>query len=288
MSGRDRNHRVSRRVMRVLGGAAALAAMPAVLSVRPAMAARPCYGDCQPGVVRSAGVLKYDAPVGVDDQITVSAAGGFLTVADPTATLTVGAGCTLVTQHEARCASANVGSMVVRGLDGDDVITNSTGLAARLMGGDGDDRLAGGSGDDTLVGGFGGDLLRGGAGSDTVAYSEVSNRLGVRADLDGATGDDGSSEDGPAGARDTIAADVENLEGTNADDVLIGDAGPNVIDASNGHDLIQGLGGDDRLTGRGGGTLDGGAGADRCTSDLRGLLETVDTFSGCETTEVVT
>jgi Ca2+-binding RTX toxin-like protein len=272
----------------MLGCAAALATVPAVLTAPPAMAARGCYGDCQPGVVRSAGVLKYDAPLGVDDQITVSVGGGFVTLTDPTATLTVGTGCTLVTPHEARCSSTNVWSMVIRGLDGNDVITNSTGLAARLMGGDGNDRLTGGSGDDMLLGGFGSDALQGGAGSDTVSYSEVSNRLGVRADLDGATGDDGSSEDGPAGARDTIAADVENLEGTIADDVLIGNAGPNTINASGGHDQIQGLGGNDQLTGRGGGTVDGGADTDHCTSDLRGLLVQADTFTGCETTEIVT
>ncbi|MFC4120532.1 calcium-binding protein [Nonomuraea zeae] len=276
-----------RGALRVLGGAAVLAALPAVLSVQTAMAA-PCYGDCQPGVVRSAGVLKYDAPVGVADQITVSAGGGFLTVTDPAATLTVGAGCTLVTPHEARCSSANVGSMVIRGLDGDDVITNSTGLAARLMGGNGADRLAGGSGGDTLIGGFGGDLLQGGGGPDTAVYSEVSNRLGVRADLDGVTGDDGSSEDGPAGARDTVAADVENLEGTRANDVLIGNAGANVIDGSGGHDQVQGLGGDDRLTGEGGGSLDGGAGTDHCTSDLRLVPGQADAFAGCETTAVLT
>ncbi|GAA3549175.1 hypothetical protein GCM10022419_031900 [Nonomuraea rosea] len=44
----------------------------------------------------------------------------------------MGAGCTLVTPHEARCAAANVGSMVVRGLDGNDVITNSTGLGLAI------------------------------------------------------------------------------------------------------------------------------------------------------------
>jgi Ca2+-binding RTX toxin-like protein len=276
--------------MRVLGGAAVMATLPAVLSVlsvQPAMAASGCYGDCQPGVVRSAGVVKYDAPVGLDDKITVSSGGGFVTVADPAAALTVGAGCTLVTPHEARCSSVNVGSMVIRGLDGDDVITNATGIAASLRGGDGNDRLVGGSGDDTLIGGFGSDVLQGGDGSDTASYSEVGNRLGVRADLDGAVGDDGSSEDGPAGARDTIAADVENLDGTSTDDVLIGNTGSNIINASGGHDQIQGLGGNDQLTGRGGGTVDGGANTDHCTSDLRGLLVQADTFIGCEATEIV-
>ncbi|MBO3748765.1 hypothetical protein J5X84_22020 [Streptosporangiaceae bacterium NEAU-GS5] len=284
MTRHDRTSRVPRGVMRVLGGAAALAVVSAVVSVSPAMAA-PCYGDCKPGVVRSQGVLKYDAPVGLNDQITVSSGAGFVAVTDPAATLTVGIGCTLVSPHEAHCA--NAGSMVIRGLDGADVITNATALPARLMGGDGNDRLAGGSGDDILTGGFGSDVLQGGAGSDTVSYAETSARLAVRADLDGATGDDGSSEDGAAGARDTIAADVENLEGTIKDDVLIGNAGPNAISASGGHDQIQGLGGDDQLVGKGGGALDGGAGADHCTSDLRGLPFPADSFTGCETKEIL-
>jgi Ca2+-binding RTX toxin-like protein len=137
------------------------------------------------------------------------------------------------------------------------------------------------TGNDTLVGGFGSDLLQGGPGSDTAAYSEVANRLGVRADLDGATGDDGSSEDGPAGARDTIAADVENLEGTRSDDVLIGNAGPNVIDGSGGHDQVQGLGGDDQITADGGGS-------DFCTSDTRLVPGTPDKFLDRERTVALT
>ena len=282
----DWARRVPRGMLRVLGGATVLATASTALTAQPAMAVAGCYGDCKPGVDRSAGVLKYDASVGVRDQITVSAGNGFLTVTDPAATLTAGTGCTLVTAHEARCSSATF--IAIRGLDGDDVITNSTGIAARLSGGDGNDHLVGGSGDDTLIGGFGADLLQGGGGSDTASYSEISSRLGVRADLDGATGDDGSSEDGPTGARDTIAADVENLEGTIADDVLIGNPGPNVINASGGHDQIQGQGGNDELTGRGGGTVDGGAGTDVCTSDLRGLPAQADTFAGCETTQIVT
>jgi len=287
MSLRERTNRAPRGSKRVLAAAAVLGALPAVLAAPPASAVAGCYGDCQPGVVRSGGVIKYDAPVGVNDQITVSVSGGIVTVADPAATLTVGTGCTLVTSHEATCPSTAFTSMVIRGLDGDDVITDNTGFAARLMGNDGADRIVGGSGDDTLSGGFGSDVLQGGGGSDTVSYAENAARIGVRADLDGATGDDGSAEDGPAGARDTIAADVENLEGTNTDDTLIGNAGPNVIDGAGGHNQVQGLSGPDRLTGRGGGTVDGGADTDHCTSDLRGLSGPADTFVGCESTEVV-
>ncbi|GAB2854323.1 hypothetical protein GCM10027176_66060 [Actinoallomurus bryophytorum] len=285
MSVHRRKHRFSRDAIRVAGGAAALAALPGALSV-PAATAKPCYGDCQPGVVRAAGVLKYDAPVGVDDHITIAAGSGFLTVTDTTATFTAGAGCTMVTAHQARCASSNF-SIVVRGLDGDDVITNTTSLGAHLMGGAGDDRLVGGSGDDLLTGEFGADVLLGGGGSDTADYSETSIRTGVRADLDGAPGDDGGSEDGPAGSRDTIGADVENLQGTIRDDVLTGNAGPNTLTAVGGHDVLQGLGGGDQLTGRGGGTVDGGDGTDHCISDLTGLPEQPDRFAGCEVTQIV-
>src|SRR5262245_49013965 len=113
----DRTFQVSRHAMRVLSGAAALVALPWVVSVSPA-AASPCYGDCKPGVVRTgAGVLRYDAPVGVNDQITITAGGGFVTVTDSTATFTAGDGCTMLSTHEARCASTNLFYARIRGLD---------------------------------------------------------------------------------------------------------------------------------------------------------------------------
>jgi Ca2+-binding RTX toxin-like protein len=284
------NHSYTRAAVRAIGAAAAtaIATLPFVLSA-PAAHAAPCYGDCQPGVVRMiGGSLRYDAPVGVNDQITVTGSGMTFTVSDPPATFSAGAGCTMVTPHQAQCTTGIAGfSAVFRGLDGNDVITNNTSLAARINGGSGDDRLVGGSGDDILVGEFGADRLQGGAGNDTASYGDFSNRSGVHADLDGATGDDGGTEDGPAGARDTIAADIENLEGTIQNDVLTGNAGPNIISGSGGHDQIQGLGGNDTLTGRGGGTVNGGANTDHCISDLRGLLEQPDTFVGCESTEIL-
>ncbi|MCK2216874.1 hypothetical protein MF672_024220 [Actinomadura sp. ATCC 31491] len=276
---------------RVLGGAAALALLSAGLSAglmaQPA-AAKPCYGDCQPGVVRGFGDLRYDAPVGVTDQITVTAANGFYVLTDPAAAIIAGTGCTLVTPHEARCPIGPSPSIRVRALDGDDVVTNATSFPAELNGDPGNDRLIGGSGPDVLIGGAGADVLQGGAGSDTAGYSGPPTSTGVRADLDGATGDDGSADDGPAGARDTIAADVENLEGTNHDDVLIGNAGPNVIDGDGGADRVQGLGGDDQLTAHGNGAIDGGADSDHCVSDIRLGGVAADTFAGCEFTKVIT
>jgi hypothetical protein len=287
MSGHNRKFRVSRTAMRVLGGTAALVALPWIVFAPPATAS-PCYGDCQPGVARvGAGILRYDAPAGADDQITITAGTAFFTLTDTTATFSAGSGCTMVSPHEAHCTS--VFALRVRGLDGNDVITNNTGANADLHGGTGDDRLIGGSADDRLIGEFGADVLMGGGGSDTASYADTSIRAGVRADLDGATGDDGGPEDGPPGARDTIGADVENLEGSSHGDVLIGNAGPNIITngMGDGTDQIQGLGGDDQLSGRGGGTVDGGTGADHCTSDIRGLPKEPDTFVGCEATEIL-
>jgi hypothetical protein len=267
-------------------GGAALGLFGAMLVAEPALAVNGCYGDCQPGVVRANGSLRYDAPAGVNDQITITGDATFVTVTDPAANLVAGPGCTLVTAHQARCTSVPWLSMRIRGLDGDDVITNSTGFAAELNGNDGNDRLTGGSGDDTLVGGFGADVLQGGAGNDTASYSEVATRAAVTADLDAATGDDGSADDGPTGARDTIGSDIENLVGTLRDDVLTGNAGPNAIDGNGGHDQIKGLGGADQLTARGGGSLNGGAGTDRCTSTLFSQPVTPDTFTSCETAQV--
>ncbi|MBW8486836.1 calcium-binding protein [Actinomadura parmotrematis] len=275
------------RALRALALTAGLAALPVALAAPPA-SANPCYGDCKPGVVRvGAGVLRYDAPVGAADQITIAPGAGFLSLTDATATFSAGDGCTMVSAHEAHCTTPAF-SVRVRGLDGNDAITNSTALPSSLLGGTGDDRLTGGSADDTLTGETGADVLLGGGGSDTAGYDESSVRVGVQADLDGAAGDDGGPEDGPAGARDTIGADVENLLGSQGDDVLTGNAGPNVIGGVNGHDQIQGLGGNDQLTGRGEGTVNGGAGTDACVSDLRGLPFGPDTFSGCESTQILT
>lgn len=276
----------SRRFLLFVAGAAIAGALPFAFAAPASAATAGCYGDCHPGVVRSAGVLKYDTLPGVNDHVTVFASDLALMVTNPDSTLTAGAGCTLVNTHQARCGVAS--TISVRTLDGDDTITNATALPSLLRAGDGNDRLFGGTGNDTLVGGFGSDLLQGGPGSDTVSYGEISSRLGVRADLDGATGDDGSSEDGPAGARDTIAADVENLEGTISDDVLIGNPGSNVITGSGGHDQVQGLGGDDTLTANGGGVIDGGVGTDQCTSDIRLSPTTPDRFLNCEQTAVLT
>ncbi len=120
------------------------------------------------------------------------------------------------------------------------------GLANRLDGGEGasDDLLFGGGGDDVLVGGNraagGHNQLFGGDGSDTVDYS--GETLPLTASLTGLYGYVG----GVAGADlcDTYNS-IENLTGGSASDVLVGDAGANVIEGGAVADQLYGRGGAD-------------------------------------------
>ena len=138
---------------------------------------------------------------------------------------------------------------------GNDVIAGGAGNDV-LEGLGGSDYLNGAAGDDQLQGDkpewapIAADTLLGGAGTDTVTYSWYTKPLVV--DLDGATGDDGV-----AGEKDTVGADVENLSGGEGSDRLTGNAADNVLDGWQGANVISGGAGDDQLDGNG--RLDGGA-----------------------------
>ncbi|MEU4563919.1 calcium-binding protein [Actinoplanes sp. NPDC023936] len=135
-----------------------------------------------------------------------------------------------------------------------------------LIGWRGNDYLSGGAGNDGLEGdldgdnyntsGNGADTLLGGSGVDTVRYDTYGT---VRVDLDGQKGDDGR-----AGERDTVGADVENIvAGDSNGSVLIGNTANNVITSGEGADKIYGLGGNDTLDGSWGkDELHGGDGDD--------------------------
>jgi len=276
----------------ILGSAMVLGVVAAAALVTPAFAksAPGCYGSCDPGVVRVDSAARYDALIGFNNQITITADATTITFVDTGQNLTAGANCTLVTAHEAHCTWSPWMTIRVRSLDGDDTITNASPYGAELNGGVGNDTITGGAGNDMLIGGLGADVFHGGAGLDTVSYGGDTRTNGVQVDLDGVAGDDGGIEDGPAGARDTVGADVENIVSSNRLDVLTGNDGPNVITGNSfgsGGDVIKGLGGDDTLDGSGNGTLDGGAGNDQCTTEIRSQLVDPDRFTSCETTVVV-
>ena len=119
-----------------------------------------------------------------------------------------------------------------------------------------DNVITGGIGNDILAGGAGTDILNGGAGNDTADYSTAAS--GVRAQLN----TNASSNDGDGGT-DTFIS-IENLTGSAFNDILIGDAGGNVLRGGLGADVLIGLAGNDVLWGGAGAlnTLQGGTGDD--------------------------
>ena len=131
----------------------------------------------------------------------------------------------------------------ITGNDADNTLYGNSGND-RLTGGAGVDQLDGGGDSDVLDGGGGADALVGGEGVDGATY--LYSPAGVRVTLDGKPGD------GVAGENDS--ADVENVEGSPGDDVLIGGAGANVLTGGGGNDRLLG--------GRGPDTLDAGPGDD--------------------------
>jgi hypothetical protein len=120
--------------------------------------------------------------------------------------------------------------------------------ADELRGGGGNDLLRGGGGNDLLYGdGYaaarGSDVIDGGAGRDTAAWDERS-RGAIHADL-------GHRLATSHGERDRLIR-VEDLAGTEGNDVLAGDDRRNRLMGGNGRDLLVGRGGND--------VLDGGSG----------------------------
>ena len=134
-----------------------------------------------------------------------------------------------------------------------DVILGDAGQNV-LTGQGGTDRLMGRGGNDTLVGGASGDVLGGGAGTDRAQYLDAA--AGLTADLQVAANNTGIA------AGDSYFS-IENLYGSNFDDILRGNGLANAIWGVNGNDVIVGRNGDDSLYGMDGNdTLLGGAGAD--------------------------
>jgi Ca2+-binding RTX toxin-like protein len=109
----------------------------------------------------------------------------------------------------------------------------------------GDDTIFGLAGDDQIKGGGGADAINGGLGDDTAVY--IDSSVGVTVSLLTGTGAGGTAQG------DTLAS-VENLSGSNHNDLLIGGAGSNTLSGANGNDTLKGGGGADHL--------DGGSGSD--------------------------
>lgn len=119
--------------------------------------------------------------------------------------------------------------------------------------------MAGNNLDNFITAGVGNNLINGGDGLDTVSYdSGTSATAGVTVSLavTGAQSTVGSGSD-------TLVS-IENLRGSQYDDVLTGNANANRIEGHTGNDSLVGGDGNDSLGGGlGNDTLTGGAGVDR-------------------------
>ncbi len=174
----------------------------------------------------------------------------------------------------------------ITGTDKDDKLIGTNG-AEKIMGKDGDDTLDGMGGDDTLHGGPGNDLLIGGPGADTLqGGGHAYNGDGVGGDTISYQGSamgvtinlrDGSAMGGDAEG-DTLGSDIENVIGSDQDDMITGtdsltvgnslwgEGGMDRLYGGEGPDMLYGGPGDDMLNGGDeDDTLEGGPGADELT-----------------------
>ncbi len=126
-----------------------------------------------------------------------------------------------------------------------EVSVRTTGTAGddTLVGSANDETLLGLEGDDTLTGAAGDDTLDGGADEDTASYLADGGSNGVVANLATGTATD------THGDTDTFVS-IENLEGSDQNDQLTGDADENVFYGTAGNDTINGGGGLDVYSAR--------------------------------------
>ncbi|GKX61236.1 beta strand repeat-containing protein [Leminorella grimontii] len=121
--------------------------------------------------------------------------------------------------------------------------------------------VTGGSGDDVIIAGSGNGAYDGGGGSNTVDFSGMKNALTV--DLAGGT----ASSDGQY-----ALVNVQNVIGTDFDDVLTGDGQDNHLQGGAGNDVLRGGGGNN--------VLDGGSGINTLNYDTSASGVSVDLSLG--------
>jgi len=164
------------------------------------------------------------------------------------------------------------GNDTIDGGDGNDFIyadrsDYSLWFSNILSGGDGDDYIYSWFGNDTISGGTGNDLIYDPGGNDTIAGGAGIDELGYGNTAIGVTVDlrVTVAQNTGGGGIDTITG-IENLSGSNNNDVLVGNAGANRIRGSYGNDFLNGGNGDDVLAGEySNDNINGGAGVDTAT-----------------------
>jgi hypothetical protein len=224
----------------------------------------------------------YLAHSGETNEVVLTRDGATLIVEDRVP-IAPGSGCASGPGTSVRCSVSEFSThFAVSLLDGNDEARIVGATFASLNGGAGDDLLfglddtptlfLGGAGRDRMVGGMAGDTFeegKAGQGSDTI--SGGGNGSGFYSDLDRVSYEGrtsavrvdlaGDRDDGAAGERDLIAADVESITGGNGPDLLTGGLTRNVLDGGPGRDTVRGHAGADLIAG------DAGSGAPKRSGD---------------------
>jgi Ca2+-binding RTX toxin-like protein len=203
---------------------------------------------------------------------------GTIFVHEAIAPFTAVSPCVMIDPHTAGCPDRTVRSISIAGGNlNDSFDVSAVGYRATILGNGGNDFLRGGLGNDTLSGNEGNDVLDGGPGADRLngghgrdIVTYASHPSGVSVSLDG------KRNDGSPGENDLVWTDVEEVDGSPGNDVLVG---------STGADDLRGGAGNDRNDGRSGSDLlDGGPGEDTLDYSSRILGVTLNLSSGLATT----
>jgi Ca2+-binding RTX toxin-like protein len=205
--------------------------------------------------------IDFAGEPGEANQVTLTRSGGRIFVTEGNAPLRVQGACTLeqpTPPAVASCPAAGVTELDVATGEGDDEISNASGLGGNLLGGPGRDVVTGGAANERLDGGPGPDVLDGGDGDDG---------------LYGATFQDPAAGADPDVLRGGAGAD--RLSGSGGADQLDGGPGDDDLNAGGGNDDVRGGDGSDGVVGGGGNDVqDGGPGDDAVgTATTVGVLE---------------
>jgi Ca2+-binding RTX toxin-like protein len=125
---------------------------------------------------------------------------------------------------------SNTAAQAVGGGQGTDTFI----AVENLIGSQFADTLSGDGNANMLTGGAGDDILNGGGGSDTAVYRDATGPVSVDLNITGHAQAVGGGE-----GSDTLNS-IENVAGSNFNDVLLGDGGNNVLTGNKGDDLLNG------------------------------------------------
>ncbi len=218
----------------------ALAAL--LLTTSPALAGG--FVDLQDGA------LTFTGEINEPNNVTISQDGDTLLLDENASRMTASPLCTISGDgYHVECPALGITRIVVHTSDSGSDVRIRADLPAEIHGGNGDDVLIGGPADDTIDGGAGQDVIGGGQGADVlsggkdidlVTYSDRLDSDGVlvprRQPVD-VTSEPGAS--GASGEGDTIDSDVEQIEGTAANDRFdLRDGTAQSIACDGGKDLV--------------------------------------------------